>query len=96
MSNTKQVMLGYLMYAEDNNNRVINAADWTGDSWEDWTTSPDNTNLVKLLDDKQAPLAKYFAKAKNVYKCPADNFASAPQRARGWDTRVRSISMNAA
>jgi prepilin-type processing-associated H-X9-DG protein len=95
MSNTKQVMLAYLMYADDNNNKVINAADWTGDSWEDWTTSTDNTNLVKLLDDKQAPLAKYFAKAKNVYKCPADNFASPPQRARGWATRVRSISMNA-
>ena len=95
MSNTKQVMLAYLLYADDNNNRVINAADWTGDQWLDWGISTDNTNLIMLLDDKKAPLAKYFAKTKNLYKCPADKFASAPQRARGWGERVRSISMNA-
>jgi len=95
MSNTKQVMFAYLLYAEDNNSRVINAAEWTGGSWLDWTTSTDNTNLVKLLDDKQAPLAQYFSKAKNLYKCPADRFASPVQRARGWSERVRSIAMNA-
>lgn len=95
MSNTKQVMLAYLMYADDNNGRVINAADWTGGSWLDWTAATDNTNLIKLLDEKQAPLARYFANARNVYKCPADHFASAPQRSRGWSDRVRSISMNA-
>src|SRR5437773_11796275 len=60
MSNTKQVMLGYLLYTDDYNNRVINAADWTGDQWLDWTTSSDNTNLIMLLDDQRAPLAKYF------------------------------------
>ena len=95
MSNTKQVMLGYLLYTDDYNNRVINAADWTGDQWLDWTTSPDNTNLLMLLDDKQAPLAKYFAKTKNLYKCPADKLVSPAQRGRGWTERVRSISMNA-
>ena len=95
MSNTKQVMLGYLLYTDDFNNRVINAADWTGDQWLDWTTSPDNTNLVMLLDDKKAPLAKYFGKSKNLYKCPADKFVSPAQRGRGWTERVRSISMNA-
>ena len=95
MSNTKQVMLGYLLYTDDFNNRVINAADWTGDQWLDWTTSTDNTNLIMLLDDKKAPLAKYFGKTKNLYKCPADKFASPAQRGRGWNERVRSISMNA-
>jgi prepilin-type N-terminal cleavage/methylation domain-containing protein/prepilin-type processing-associated H-X9-DG protein len=95
MNNTKQVMLGYLLYTDDYNNRVINAADWTGGQWLDWTTSTDNTNLTMLLDDKRAPLAKYFAKSKNLYKCPADKSASPAQRARGWTERVRSISMNA-
>ncbi|HOW63952.1 MAG TPA: type II secretion system protein [Candidatus Paceibacterota bacterium] len=94
MSNTKQVMLAYLMYASDHNDRVIDAATWTGNSWLDWTTSPDNTNLVKILDDKNAPLAQYFAKTKNLYKCPADKYVSPAQRARGWIERVRSISMN--
>jgi len=66
-----------------------------GDQWLDWTISSDNTNLIMLLEDKRAPLAKYFAKAKNLYKCPADKFASPAQRARGWTERVRRISMNA-
>ena len=95
MSNTKQVMLAYLLYADDNNDRVINAADWVGGSWLTWGTDSDNTNLVKLLDDKAAPLAKYFGQAKNLYKCPADKLVSPAQRAKKWTERVRSISMNA-
>jgi prepilin-type N-terminal cleavage/methylation domain-containing protein/prepilin-type processing-associated H-X9-DG protein len=95
MNNTRQVMLAYLMYAEDNNDRVVNAQEWIGSSWLDWGPAPDNTNLVVLLDDKQAKLAKYFGKAKNLYKCPADKFVSPAQRKKGWTERVRSISMNA-
>jgi Ca2+-transporting ATPase len=51
---------------------------------------------IVLLDDKQAKLAKYFGKAKNLYKCAADKFVSPAQRKKGWTERVRSISMNAA
>jgi len=95
MNNTRQVMLAYLLYADDHNDRVINAAEWTGASWQDWTTRTDNTNLLMLLDDKNAPLAKYFGKTKNLYKCPADKYVAPVQRARGWTERVRSIAMNA-
>ena len=95
LNNTRQVMLAYLMYADDNNDRVVNAQDWIGSSWLDWATAPDNTNLTVLLDDKQSKLAKYFGKAKNLYKCPADKFVSPVQRKKGWTERVRSISMNA-
>jgi prepilin-type N-terminal cleavage/methylation domain-containing protein/prepilin-type processing-associated H-X9-DG protein len=95
MNNTRQVMLAYLMYADDNNDRVVNAQEWIGSSWLDWGTAPDNTNLIVLLDDKQAKLAKYFGKAKNLYKCAADKFVSPAQRKKGWTERVRSISMNA-
>lgn len=95
MSNTKQMMLAYLMYAEDNNDRVVNAQVWIGAGWLDWTTSPINTNLLLLLDEKQAPLAKYFGRAKNLYRCPSDKYVSPAQRGRGWSERVRSIAMNA-
>jgi prepilin-type N-terminal cleavage/methylation domain-containing protein/prepilin-type processing-associated H-X9-DG protein len=95
MSNTKQMMLAYLMYAEDNNDRVVNAQDWIGDGWLDWTTSPVNTNLLLLLDESQAPLAKYFGRAKNLYRCPSDKYVSPAQRGRGWSERVRSVAMNA-
>jgi prepilin-type N-terminal cleavage/methylation domain-containing protein/prepilin-type processing-associated H-X9-DG protein len=95
MNNTRQMMLAYLMYAEDNRDRVVNAQDWIGSSWLDWNASPDNTNLTVLLNEKQAKLAAYFGNTRNLYKCPADKFVSPAQRKKGWSERVRSISMNA-
>jgi len=104
MNNTKQVMLAYLMYAEDSNDKVIGAGNqtasggppaWIGDGWLDWAATPINTNINLLLDPKQAPLAKYFGNTKNVYRCPADKFVSSAQRKKGWTERVRSIAMNA-
>ncbi len=95
LNNTRQLMLAYLMYAEDNKERVADARDWIGSSWLDWGASPDNTNLTVLLDDKQSRLAGYFGKAKDIYRCPADKFVSPAQRKKGWTHRVRSVAMNA-
>lgn len=106
MNNTKQLMLANHMYQSDNQDRFPMAyhggfvptptgreRPWvTG--WLDWTTSSDNTNTIYLLDPRYASLAPYFGSAKNVYKCPADKYVSAPQRARGWTERVRSVSGN--
>jgi prepilin-type N-terminal cleavage/methylation domain-containing protein/prepilin-type processing-associated H-X9-DG protein len=104
MNNSRQMMLAYLMYAEDHNDKVIGAGNqtgaggppaWIGDGWLDWTASSINTNLLLLLSPTNAPLAKYFGQAKNLYKCAADNYVSLPQRRKGWSERVRSIAMNA-
>jgi prepilin-type N-terminal cleavage/methylation domain-containing protein/prepilin-type processing-associated H-X9-DG protein len=104
MNNTRQMMLAYSMYAEDNNDKVIGAGDqraaggppaWIGDGWLDWTVSSVNTNLNFLINPTNAPLSKYFGAAKNLYKCAADKYLSPPQRAKGWTERVRSIAMNA-
>jgi len=94
VNNTRQMMLGYLMYADDNADRVLDSSDWMK-GWLDWLASPDNTNINYLLSPSNAPLAKYIGQARNVYKCPADNFVSPTQRARGWTERVRSVAMNA-
>jgi prepilin-type N-terminal cleavage/methylation domain-containing protein/prepilin-type processing-associated H-X9-DG protein len=104
MNNTKQLMLANHMYQGDNNDKFPGAyhggfvpgsnakeRPWvTG--WLDWTTSPDNTNTLYLLDPRYAVLANYFANSKNVYKCPADKYVSNAQRAKGWTERVRSVS----
>ncbi len=104
MNNTKQLMLANIMYQGDNLDKFpgsyhggfqpgVNAKErpWvTG--WLDWTTSPDNTNTLFLIDPRYAVLASYFANAKNIYKCPADKYLAAPQRAKGWTERVRSVS----
>jgi prepilin-type N-terminal cleavage/methylation domain-containing protein/prepilin-type processing-associated H-X9-DG protein len=106
MNNTKQLMLANHMYVLDNNdafpmamhggyNPTANDPNrpWvTG--WLDWSASPDNTNLLYLLEPRYAVLAQYFGKAKDIYRCPADKNASGAQRARGWSTRARSVSGN--
>ena len=107
MNNTKQMMLANHMYQGDNNDKfpgsycggfvpgsTAKERPWvTG--WMDWTTYPDNTNTIYLLDPRYAVLASYFARAKNIYKCPADKYLHTSQRARGWTKRVRSISSDA-
>jgi prepilin-type N-terminal cleavage/methylation domain-containing protein/prepilin-type processing-associated H-X9-DG protein len=105
MNNTRQLMLANHMYVGDNSDSYPMAFHggyvpppagpfpWvTG--WLDWTTKPDNTNTVYLLNPQFAVLAQYFGQAKNIYKCPADLFASSVQRAAGWSSRCRSISGN--
>jgi len=108
LNNTKQVMLAWQMYLTDYNDRIVCAVHGTGTAalatsgqyqpfvvgWLDWTTSSDNTNTVYLIDPKYSKLASYFAQAKNIYKCPADKSVAQAQRAKGWDQRVRSISLN--
>ena len=107
MSNTKQLAMAWILYADDNNDVMVenrhggdamsasNPNSWVS-GWLDWTTSPDNTNWLYLVDSKTAKLAKYSSQTAGIYKCPADKYLSGAQRARSWTLRVRSIAMNAA
>jgi len=101
MNNTRQLGLAWIAYAQDNNDTlVVNDNTGTNRSWcaghLDWFTTPDNTNMLFLSDDQYSLLAPYYARQSKIYKCPADVYASDPQRAVGWSSRARSISMNAA
>ena len=110
MNNTKQVMLAWQMYQLDNNDKIVESyhggdamngtiannpakAPWVV-GWLDWSLSTDNTNVNFLIEPKYSKLAAYFAKTKNVYKCPADKYLSLAQKGKGWTARVRSISGN--
>ena len=105
MNNTKQLMLANHMYQGENRDLypmsfhggyippVDGPQPWVS-GWLDWSTGTDNTNTILLLDPRYAILAPYFGKAKNIYKCPADIYASTDQRARGWTMRCRSVSGN--
>src|SRR5213594_2432531 len=48
MNNTRQLMLGYLMYALDNSDKVPSADSWIDNTWLDWVTTPINTNYSVL------------------------------------------------
>jgi len=87
-------MLADLMYTHDNNDFLIDGGSWYGGQWLTWTTAADNTNVNMLINPTNNPLAKYIARNKNIFKCPADHFVSGVQRQRGWTERVRSVSMN--
>src|ERR1039458_235543 len=106
LSNTKQFALGWTMYANDNNDTLVNNYDainlqneinnQTYRSWANnnmgWSTDQQNTN-VNLL--KLGIFASYVGNSAGLYKCPADNYLSAAQRGAGFDQRTRSFSMNA-
>ena len=110
LNNLRQLGRAWLMYADDNNERIVGAyhgGDAYGGAaasdptkapwalgWQDWSPSGDNTNVLFLTDDKYSRLAKYLDHSRNVFKCPSDQFISIAQRQAGYKERVRSVSGN--
>lgn len=95
MNNTKQLMLGWLQYAADSEDRNCNNLPWGRDqNWVNnfmsWDTDPDNTNVAFIATSL---LGRYTVNVA-IYHCPADKYLSAGQRRLGWTGRVRSMSMN--
>jgi prepilin-type N-terminal cleavage/methylation domain-containing protein/prepilin-type processing-associated H-X9-DG protein len=104
MSNSRQLMLGWVQYSVDNNDRLVNnfgaaetQAEITGQTYRNWvndvmgwTLDPQIIDLTGIV---QAPFYKY-AGGSAIFKCPADNYLSPLQRAAGWKERPRSYSMN--
>ena len=86
MNNERQLGLGWLMYADDQQSRVANAFDWVPGGL-DYSGSTDNTNTILLAQGLLAP----YLKSVTVYKCPADQSLSSGRRGL---PRVRSISMS--
>jgi prepilin-type N-terminal cleavage/methylation domain-containing protein len=108
LSNSRQLTLAWVSYAQDNQDRLANNNDDNNDSGTDfsepesycqgvmdWSTGPDNTNFTLLINPKRAEMGPYVANYQ-IYQCPADIFLSAAQRRAGWQARVRSYSMDAA
>lgn len=108
LSNTKQLMLAWRMYAEDNVDKVANnfgvaATQQTIQSrtfvnWVNNVMSWDASDTYGNFNPdyvRNGVLALYLGKNLGVYKCPADIYLSAAQRGRGYSARARSLSMNA-
>jgi prepilin-type N-terminal cleavage/methylation domain-containing protein len=106
MNNTRQIALAWIMYADDNNGRLVYNRDgnlvgkslgneaWVG-GWLDFTASTDNTNIGFLINHDRYPYAAYlgdYVKNPAAFKCPADR--SIAPMAGGPMPRVRSVSMN--
>jgi prepilin-type N-terminal cleavage/methylation domain-containing protein len=104
MNNTKQLTLGWIMYADDNNawvppneNGGSGSGNGTVDTTKSWVNgwlnfTPDNTDNTNLQYIANALLGPYVQRQVKVYKCPADKY---PCMEGGQQMdRVRSISMN--
>jgi prepilin-type N-terminal cleavage/methylation domain-containing protein/prepilin-type processing-associated H-X9-DG protein len=105
MSNTKQLTLGWRLYADDHNDQIINnfgavwvtktITDGTYANWVNnnmvWTADPMVTNVTLI---KNGILSPYLSGNLGVYKCPADKFLSPPQLSAGFPGRTRSMAMN--
>jgi hypothetical protein len=97
LNNTKQLMLGWLIYAGENNDIMMDENKWVAGSMDGQTTTggawtaADCTNATIMVDPTQSLMADYI-KNPSVYKCPGDTF----QAPADPGPRVRSYSMNAA
>jgi prepilin-type N-terminal cleavage/methylation domain-containing protein/prepilin-type processing-associated H-X9-DG protein len=110
LSNNKQLVLAWHLYAGDNDDRVPN--NFTIPDTEDairtkkfnnwvnnvmtWDTGGiQGESVTNIAWVKNGIIAKYTTAALDLYRCPADNFLSPAQRKKGWTGRLRSNSMNA-
>ncbi len=100
LNNTKQLALAWLMYANDNNDRVVNNTgidgtdesrtnNWVGDVMGYSPQEDTNTALLQI-----GLLAPQVGKNIGIYHCPADH-SMATEPDGGQYPRVRSVSMNA-
>jgi len=108
MGNSRQLMMGWIQYYNDNNDLLVNnfglnfaAAEERNKTYRNWvnnymtwaTTDPLGNSITNLDSTTQAPFFKYVANA-SVYRCPADHFVSPVQRTAGISSRPRSYAMN--
>jgi prepilin-type N-terminal cleavage/methylation domain-containing protein len=101
MNNTKQIMLGWKLYAGDANDGLVTSLDdgsaqtrgrpiWIQGDISDFNNR-NNTNIGVITN---SPLYKYTGQSLSIYKCPADLSANDRMAGRAGTPRIRSISMS--
>jgi prepilin-type N-terminal cleavage/methylation domain-containing protein/prepilin-type processing-associated H-X9-DG protein len=105
LNNTRQFALAWTMYANDNNDNLVNNYDavdlqneinnktyrnWVNNNMG-WGTDQQITNIDLL---RVGIFSSYIGNSIGIYKCPSDNYLSAAQRTAGFIQRTRSFSMN--
>ena len=97
LNNIKQLQVAWVMYADDNNQKVVSSGyikpveptAWVN-GWEDFNAgNADNWDENTLRDPNRARFALYLQNV-GVYKCPADKSMVAGK------PRIRSLSMSQA
>jgi prepilin-type N-terminal cleavage/methylation domain-containing protein/prepilin-type processing-associated H-X9-DG protein len=96
MGNSRQLMLAWRFYADDNNDALVASAggqaapEWDGGGWLDFTADKgDNANPDTNI--RKSPLWKYCGNSTAIWRCPADR-AQVMYKGK-MVPRVRSMSM---
>ena len=100
LSNTKQLALGWIMYADETGKLTGNLDGGNAQTpsnsnntwcvgWLDFGGRTDNTNTLLLMNSQ---LGTYVGKSTGIYRCPADQ--SMARIGGKLMPRVRSVSMN--
>jgi prepilin-type N-terminal cleavage/methylation domain-containing protein/prepilin-type processing-associated H-X9-DG protein len=97
MNNTRQLMIAWRMYADDNRDQVTGGDGVGAGSGPAWVTgfmdfSANAVNWDVNNDITKSPLWNYCGKSAKIFKCPADNSAVLVGASRL--PRVRSMSIN--
>ena len=111
VSNNKQLVLGWTLYATDYGEKCANNFTIPGTQqaitsgrFNNWvnnvmTWAADGSINARSVTNtawvKNGVLGPYTDGAVGIYKCPADIFVSPQQKALGWKRRMRSMAMNA-
>ena len=111
MSNNKQLVLGWHLYAGDFNDKCANNFTIPGTEqaitsklFNNWVNNvmtwnagndTDSVSVTNVEWVKNGVLGPYTGGAVGIYQCPADKYVSPAQRKKGWTARLRSNSMNA-
>ncbi len=98
IGNTKQLTLGWLMYADDNKGNLCPNAEGGDPSVPCWvlgweTFDANNTENTNVAMISKGLLGPYSRNTLGIYKCPADRYLV--KEGGIMAPRLRSISMNA-
>jgi prepilin-type N-terminal cleavage/methylation domain-containing protein/prepilin-type processing-associated H-X9-DG protein len=104
MSNGRQLMLGWMQYAQDAGDHLVDnfntaavMTEYQNQTYRSWANNLMDWSLgTYVFDTAGIVKAPFFAYTHgiSIYRCPADNFVSPLQRAGGYAARLRTYSMN--
>jgi prepilin-type N-terminal cleavage/methylation domain-containing protein len=104
LSNHKQLALAWRLYYDDNEEKLVGAANWTppgGKEIPNWTAGSwltlnnkrDPNNWNHDLYTHKSPLWPYCGNSEGIWKCPADKSTAINNKGQVVP-RIRSMSMN--
>ncbi len=98
MNNLRQMMLGWRLYADDDNETLLLARDITDGrrvvwvkGWVDYSSAPANWDTS--VDIAKSPMMPYIGNNYSIWKCPADKVTVKNNKGQRLP-RVRSNSMS--